>query len=339
MLAHQTQVSYSTHSLRPKALTHGVRWKSFAAFEFIGRKDDFIVPSKLRFHFRGQPISLPKRKVFKVSSFKGNAQNNERKGRDSGSKFPKAPVQLSTQQEREEILPDSHDVQTHPLSCAPEGREDTTAGSLAIQKLFRKWLIILRTQTSSQRMDGNFHKEPAQNVTSEGQHVTMRMKAGNMLKAALVFFLGLDAAISIPLLIFIPWYLTVKLVYGVEITKELTPLWVLGPLIVALYIKVIQGLCSLYLFLFMQAVRLVKNLPAYSLLVYNYIAEGRLKAFLWTLFWKPIIDIKNLDYGALFRQKYKQIVEWAVEKYLDYIESIWPFYCRTIRFLKKAHLI
>ncbi|XP_073115766.1 uncharacterized protein [Elaeis guineensis] len=338
LLAHQTQGSYSIHSLRPKALTHEVRWGSFVAFQFSGRKDKSI-PLKLQFHFRGQPVILLKGKAFKVSSFKGNAQNDEREGRDSSSKFPKAPVQLSAQQEREEILSDSHDVQKHSLSYAPEVREETTAGSLAIQKLFRKWLIMLRTQTPSLRMDGNFHEEPAENVTIEGQHVTIRMRAGNMLKAALVYFLGLDAAISVPLLIFIPWYLTVKLVYGVEVTKELTPLWVLGPLIVAFYIKIIQGLCLLYLFLFMQASRLIKNLPIYSSLVYTYIAPGKLKAFIWALFWKPIIDIKNLDYKALLRQKFKQLEEWALEKYLDFIELIWPYYCRTIRFLKKAHFI
>ncbi|XP_008782690.2 uncharacterized protein LOC103702154 [Phoenix dactylifera] len=338
LLAHQTQGSYLTYSLRPKELIHGVRWSTCAAFQFIGRKDEFI-PLKHRFHFRGRPVILQKGRAFKVSYFKGNAQNDEPEARDSCSTFPKAPVQLSTQEDSEEILSDSHNVQKHPLSYAPEGREDTRAGSLAIQKLFRKWLIMLRTQTSSQGMDENIWEEHAEGVTSEGQQVTVRMKAGIMLKAALVYFLGLDAAISIPLLIFIPWYLTVKLVYGVEVTKELTPLWVLGPLIVALYIKIIEGLCSLYLFLFMQAVRLVKNLPTYSLLVHNYINEGKLKAVLWALFWKPLINIKNLDYRALFRGKVKQLEEWAVEKYLDYIESIWPYYCRTIRFLKKAHLI
>ena len=89
----------------------------------------------------------------------------------------------------------------------------------------------------------------------------------------------------------------------------------------------------------MQAVRLIKNLPRYSLLVYNFIAEGKLRAYLWDHFVKPIVDIKNMDYGAFSRRKYKQFVTWAVEKYLDYVESIWPYYCRTIRFLKKAHLI
>jgi len=129
------------------------------------------------------------------------------------------------------------------------------------------------------------------------------------------------------------------MVYGAEVTRELTPMWVLGPLIVALYVKIIQGLCCLYVFCFMSAVRLVKNLPSYYLLVSNYIAEGKLKAFIWTHFWKPVDNVKNLDYKQFFARKMKQLQEWAVEKYLDYVESIWPYYCRTIRFLKKANLI
>ena len=129
------------------------------------------------------------------------------------------------------------------------------------------------------------------------------------------------------------------MVYGAEVTKELAPLWVLGPIIAALYVKIVQGLCALYIYCFKQAIRLIRNLPAYSVLVYNYITKGKLKAFIWAHFWKPIIDIKNLDYGELARRKLKQIQEWGMEKYLDYVESIWPYYCRTIRFLKKANLI
>ncbi|URE00289.1 Nuclear protein 96 [Musa troglodytarum] len=259
------------------------------------------------------PISVQKRKGFKVSSFKSNTQNDGPEKRNS--KISRPPVQIS------------------------EGTDSTTARSLAIQRLFRNWLVMLRTHTSNHTMDDNVSGTAAQSVSSESQHGTMGRQAAKVLKTALVYFLGLDAAVSIPLVIFIPWYLTVKTVYGAEVTKELMPLWIFGPLIFALYIKIIQGLCSLYVFFFTQAIKLIKNLPRYSLLVYNFIAEGKLRAYLWDHFVKPIVDIKNMDYGAFSRRKYKQLVTWAIEKYLDFIESIWPYYCRTIRFLKKAHLI
>lgn len=137
----------------------------------------------------------------------------------------------------------------------------------------------------------------------------------------------------------IPFYLGVRIVYGAEVTRELTPMWVLGPVIIAAYVKIIQALCSLYVFCFMLSVTFIKNLPSYYVLVSSYIAEGKLKAYLWARFWKPVEDVKNMDYKQFFARKTKELQEWAVEKYLDYVESIWPLYCRTIRFLKKANLI
>lgn len=137
----------------------------------------------------------------------------------------------------------------------------------------------------------------------------------------------------------IPWYFISRVVYGFEVTKELTPLWVLGPLITALYIKLIQGLCFLYVFCFKQTIRFLENVPSYSVLTYSFIAEGRLQAFLYACLCQPIVDAKNMDYKALGRQRLKQLKDWVVETYLDYVESIWPYYCRTIRFLKKANLL
>lgn len=129
------------------------------------------------------------------------------------------------------------------------------------------------------------------------------------------------------------FYLTVRVLYGAEVTRESTPMWVLGPLIVALYVKIIQALCSLYVSCFMLTARLVKNFPSYYLLVHNYIAEGKLH------FWKPLEGVENKDYKQLLAGMMKQLQVWAVEEYLDSVESIWPYYCRTIRFLKKANLI
>ncbi|KAJ0972505.1 hypothetical protein J5N97_020464 [Dioscorea zingiberensis] len=339
LITQQTQVSYPKYSPKTKAWAKGVKLKASVSFHLVGRVDHFM-PLEHRFHLRSHSISWTKGKSFKIKSFKGNAQNSESDCRDSSTKFSKTTFQLSqTQNEREDFIAESPHTEKRTLSYTSGDREDSVGSSRAIQNLFRKWLIILQSQASNQIVDVDIQKGQVQAGISESQNITFKKRSGQMLKAAFMFFLGLDSAISLPLLIFIPWYLTVKIIYGAEVTKELAPLWVLGPIIVALYIKIVQGLCSLYVYCFKQAIRLMRNLPAYSLLVYNYISEGKLKAFLWAHFWKPIVDIKNLDYGDLARQKLKQIQEWAVEKYLDYVESIWPYYCRTIRFLKKANLI
>lgn len=141
--------------------------------------------------------------MFKVSSFKSNAQNDEHETKKSGSKFSKSQVQLSSSpDEREDLISKSHDSQKHSLSYPTQGEGDTKMGSIAIQKLFKKWLIMLRTQTSSITINGNVDEKTVQSTTtSETEHVKMSTRAGRMLKAALVYFSGLDAAITIPLLV------------------------------------------------------------------------------------------------------------------------------------------
>lgn len=134
-------------------------------------------------------------------------------------------------------------------------------------------------------------------------------------------------------------YLAVNVAYGTEVSKELTPLWVFGPLIVALYVKILRVICALYVFTFKQTVKVVKNIPTYYLLACTYIGGGKLKEDMRDRFWQPVVYIKNLDYKEFSRRKLKDLQEWLLEKYLDFVESIWPYYCRTIRFLKRANLI
>lgn len=127
-------------------------------------------------------------------------------------------------------------------------------------------------------------------------------------------------------------FLAVNVAYGAEVSKELIPLWIFGPLIVALYIKMFQWLCALYVFSFKQTVKVIKNLPAAC----RYVAQGKLKEDVQVRVWDPI---NNLDKEQLFRKMLKEFKKWLTESYLDFVESIWPHYCRTIRFLKRAHLI
>lgn len=136
-----------------------------------------------------------------------------------------------------------------------------------------------------------------------------------------------------------PLYLAVNIVYGSEVSKELTPLWILGPLVAALYVKMLKAICSLYVFSFMQTVKIVKNLPSYYMVVHEYLFRGKLKEIMQKYLWQPLVDIKNMDYKEATIAKLKDIQGWLVEKYLDFVESIWPYYCRTIRFLKRANLI
>lgn len=137
----------------------------------------------------------------------------------------------------------------------------------------------------------------------------------------------------------IPLCLAVNVIYGVEVSKELTPLWVFGPLIIALYIKMLRWVCALYVFSFKLTLKVIKNLPTYCMVAYSYVACGKLKEDVLARVWQPVVNVKNLDYKELSRKRMKELQERIVEWYLDYVESIWPYYCRTIRFLKRANLL
>ncbi|XP_055825805.1 uncharacterized protein LOC129894241 [Solanum dulcamara] len=337
LATHQLQGSYRTCPLSPSSWTTGNKLRHSVTKIPTGQKDNFIslkCKSCLRI---GAPLVLkPKGKSLKISAFKSNSQN-ESGGSVGGSKSLKSSVKLSyVPHESEETSVESPRAKNVPISYSVEA--DETTNYFAIQNIFKSWLTLLRTPSPNQ-VSNETVEEPYTTETSETQKMVQEKERIHVLKAVCCFFLSLDATIKIPVLTFVPLYLAVTLVYGAEVSKELTPLWILGPLIVALYVKMLRGICALYVFSFKQTVNVVKNLPTYSLLAYDYIARGKLKEDIRVRLLQPFVDIKNLDYKEAAKRKAKDIEVYLVEKYLDFVESIWPYYCRTIRFLKRANLI
>ncbi|GMQ10038.1 hypothetical protein CsSME_00053197 [Camellia sinensis var. sinensis] len=328
LVTHQVQGPYATFPSRHVSWNKGIELKRFVPALHVVVKTDRFVSLRVG----ATLLHGPKAKSLRISLFKGRAQNDESGSRVSGWKSAKNSVKLSYVQGSEETFTESQELQDAPLSYASEA-DETIAGSVAIQKLFKNWLTLLCTQPSNQVVDEPLDG-PDSGKISVMRNGVQKKERGEILKAVWCYFWGLDAAVKIPLLIFIPLYLAVNVAYGAEVSKELTPLWVCGPLVVALYIKILHGLCALYVFSFKQTVKLVNNLPTYYAVAYNYIGHG-----IYNHLWKHVVVIKNLDYKELSKTKRKDLELWAAEKYLDFVESIWPYYCRTIRFLKRANLI
>lgn len=326
LVTHQLQGSYAPP--RSLSLTRGIESKKFIVSFPIIKRTDFVFLKHRSCLCLKTP--LKKRRSLQISSFKGNVQNDESGGNKKGSKSTKNPVKLSyVPHDRKETFAETPKVKNNhatPISSVDE----TSAGSQAIQYLFRSWLTLLRTPSPSQIPDETL-EEPCSNEMVETDHKIQHSGRNVILKAVWRSFSGLDAAIKIPAMIFIPLYLAVNMKYGPEVATELTPLWICGPLLVALYIKIVQGLCLLYIYSFKQSVKVVKNLPVY----YDYVVSGKLKEIIHVRLWQPVEDFRNLGYKGIW----KQVQEWIVDKYLDYIESIWPHYCKLIRFLKRANFI
>lgn len=338
LVTNQLQGSCATLPCRPLSCSKGVKLKHYVAnLRMVGRTD-FLLKRDCCLSVGAPNVWGLKVKPFQISAFKGIIQNDDSGGRKSESRSTKNSVKLSfLPQDDEEPKVESPNAQSAPLQQTSEVHENLER-STAVQNLFKKWLMMLRTQSPAQVADGILEGPPPREV-SDAQNGTHKKERGEILKAVWSYFLGMDATIKIPLLIFVPWYLAVKFAYGAEVSKELTPLWILGPLVVALYIKMLRGIIGLYVFSFKQTVKVITNLPTYCIVAYTYVAHGKLKDDLLARFWQPLVDIRNLDYKMVSKRKMKELQEWFMEMYLDYVESIWPYYCRTIRFLKRANLI
>ncbi|KAH9610901.1 hypothetical protein KSS87_005149 [Heliosperma pusillum] len=340
LATHHIQNSYATVPFKTISSSKGIKLKhNGIQYQMISRSDGSI-SLKQTFSLRPVPQCATEVKVkrFRISSFKGNIQNDE--GRDSASKSKpfKNSVKISTvPQVRDETLSESPIAHDLPVSYTSES-DKKIAGSKAIHRLFMKWLNILHTAAPSETRN-DMSEGPSQPGHLQEQNAGSNKKSGKILKAVLCYFLGLDVSITIPLIIFTPLYLAINVVYGAEVSRELTPLWVIGPLIVALYVKLVRGIAALYVFTFKQTVQLIKNMPTYYSIACQYIVEGKLKEEIQARLLQPIVNLKDTDYKELSMRKWREFQEWFMEKYLDYVESIWPYYCRAIRFLKSANLL
>ncbi|XP_027916559.1 uncharacterized protein LOC114175912 isoform X2 [Vigna unguiculata] len=331
-VAHQQQGLFVAFSSRQLLWSKRLKLKQcLSKCHLIGRADWHCILSVGPPHICGSKL-----KPLKISGFKGSAKGDDSVTSANGLKVPnpKTSVRLDKSSEVKSESPKSNNV---PLSRASEANENLAVSS-GIHKLLQKWLTMLQTPPPNQGEE-EILGEPPPDVLPDSLQGTKKTIKGQSLKAAWSYFLALDAAIKIPFLIFAPFYLAVNVVYGAEVSKELAPLWVLGPLIMALYIMLWRWLCALYVFSFKQTIKVVKNSPSYCMLAYSYVFCGKLKEDIETHILQPILSITNTDYKQLGRKKLKELSEWIVEKYLDFVESIWPFYCRTIRFLKRANLI
>ncbi|XP_057420484.1 uncharacterized protein LOC130714593 [Lotus japonicus] len=335
LIAHQPQGLYVTFSSRDLPWNKRLKLKQcLSKHHLIGRADfHCILKRSITLSVGPSHTYGSKFKPLRIAAFKGSAQNDNSVNRANGLKVPKSSVRLEENGEIKSESPKA-DVQ---LSCASEANESLAASS-GINKLFKKWLTMLRTPPSNQGVE-DILGEPPPEVLPETPQGMQRTEKDQILKVAWSKILALDATLKIPFLIFAPFFVAVNVTYGAEVSKELTPLWVLGPLVVALYIMIVRWLCALYVFTFKQTVKVLKNSPSYCILAFSYVFYGKLKEDIKVHFLQPILNIKNMDYKELARKKLKELAEWIREKYLDYVESIWPYYCRTIRFLKRANLI
>ncbi|KAI3737335.1 hypothetical protein L2E82_27333 [Cichorium intybus] len=166
-------------------------------------------------------------------------------------------------------------------------------------------------------------------TASPNQDLTLEVPPSNekcgILKTLWCKFFSLDAKVKIPAIIFIPMFLVVNIIYGAHVAKELTPLWIGGPLLVALYMKMLHVICSLYVFSYKQLVKVVKN--------FTYGKES-IRDHLW----QHVVYFRNLDYKYESERIWEDFKIWLGDTCLDHVESMWS-YRKTVGFLKMAKIM
>ncbi|RAL47579.1 hypothetical protein DM860_011317 [Cuscuta australis] len=334
---------HSQHSYRPNPL-RSISWrngKRLTHFVTTVHCVNKVTSLKCRALSSGGDPTVPKQRVnvFKVSAFRSSSQNDP--GSSSRSKSTKKSVKQFSYvpQWSDETSVESLKAHNLPISYPSETVEATTDDTVAIRKLLKHCLSMLRAPSSSQAIGETVEGQSSSIEDIETQNLVQQKERGNIIHAFWSFIMGLGATIKITFLICVPFYLAVNSAYGPEVSKELTPLWIVGPFIVAFYVTMLRAIGALYVFCFKRAVEVVKNLPAYYGLAYDYIARGKLKEEIRARLLQPVVDIKNTDYKKVAMSKMEDMKVVLAEKYVDFTESIWPYYCRTIRFLKKANLI
>ncbi|PIN18783.1 hypothetical protein CDL12_08540 [Handroanthus impetiginosus] len=327
---HQLQGSSSTSPSVPSLWNRWSKLKySVPRFHAVGSKNRVIsLKCRLRLSVGTSIVLGSKSRVLKISAFKGSTRHDDSGVEANGSKSLKNAVEISyLQNKSEESSVESPKVE-NVVSAPYTATNETATGSLATQDIFKNWLILPRTPSQTQAVE-EIIEQPYSTETSERPNASQTQERGEILKAALCYILDLDATIKIPLLLFTCVYLAINLVYGLKISKELVPLWVLGPLFAAFYIKMFREISGVYASSFKQVARVVKNLPVHFTLVRTYIVHGKLKEAVGTHIFEPLADIR----------KGKVLQMWFAERFLDSFEFIWPYYYKTLRSLKRANLI
>lgn len=142
-------------------------------------------------------------KPFRVTSFKGSIKNNESGGSEGGKKVTNNSVKLSYRSDDDENnVNGSPKAQNTSLSYTSE-TEDSITGQPAIQKLFKKWLTLLRTQSPIQVIDEALGGEQVPPATKQETETEIRKTESLQSTKNTVWswFWSLDAAIKIPLLL------------------------------------------------------------------------------------------------------------------------------------------
>ncbi|XWS60766.1 hypothetical protein CRYUN_Cryun07bG0065000 [Craigia yunnanensis] len=203
LATHQLQGSYVVFPSRPLSWRKGLTLRRHVVtLHMLGRRERVILLRRSVCLSIGAPHTCGlKAKNIRISAFKGTARNDESGGRVNDASVPKNAIKVSyVLKDGEETIIESSKAHNGSLAYASETSENRV-GSPAIKKLFKKWVMILRSQSPSQVMDEALEERPLPRDTSETQIGTQSNRKSKIVKMVWGQFWDMDAIIKMPLLI------------------------------------------------------------------------------------------------------------------------------------------
>lgn len=141
-----------------------------------------------------------KSKPFKVSAFKDDQFDDSNGARINSSKYLKNAVEVSyLKHKSEESSVESSKVQ-NDVPAPHTAAVEATTRSLAIQNLFKSWLMLLHAPSKTQQEADKIVEESSEAKTSKLPNNVVKQK-GKILKAVWCRILSLDTAIRTPFLV------------------------------------------------------------------------------------------------------------------------------------------
>lgn len=155
----------------------------------------------------------------------------------------------------------------------------------------------------------------------------------------LEFWKSSDVSIKWPLAVFFPCYFAITVFFGFRASNDLLPLWIIGPLMMGIFIKFSQIVYAHCVRITTNAVVKVKatyvaakngDITRRMQLQFEQFLEGKRSELVVYLDY-----FKTERYKKFLQKKHDEYQERISEAIQDYAEANWPRWRATTRFLRK----
>eukprot|EP01018_Ginkgo_biloba_P018937 Gb_33113 [translate_table: standard] len=325
LVVHQTQGFYAACTSQPVAWKGAKKMVPLVAYCHVGRISRC---SRFRSHHKlsivgssgVRSVISARNQCLKALSFQGATKNEDSEGREG----PKSSSSMD-------------------FSCAWKRMEEAEQNFPQSSQGLPNWFTKLQKQGFIQQANAILQNpQPGLKFLDQDQLIK-QLQEGQVSQHIVDFWQNLEVWIKWPLAVFLLCFLAITVIFGIRASSDLLPLWIIGPLMMGTFIKSYLLLSSLCIRVTTDALVMVKAVTDKCVELQLIVKNGNLIQMI-QLHVRQFFEAKRSEVVDYFRsgkfkellwQKWKEFGEWNSERTQDFVESIWPQWRATTRFLKK----